>query len=218
MVKSLSLEDKRTTSLAAIVGATMTWTQTFSPKYLGLVLSALLAAWSNTALAEEPELLPPDKPAFEVNLLWPIFPGGITDLKLMWPILNGKQEDFRGELVTGIHSDFGWRFVRKDDAGKVAFLGAKLGYKQFFVYGLHAEAVVNFGWRHEENNPWDGDPIDSFQGRLWTFVGYQHQLSKQAYLNARYGFGLHLFRTDRHADKERIVVPASGDLNLGFYF
>lgn len=159
----------------------------------------------------------PRAPAFEVNVLWPFFPGGIADFRLMLPLVLADRGDFRGELLLGLHSDFGWRSVRAADAGRVAFLGAKIGWRQFFVYGLHLEAVLHAGWRNELNNPWDGLPIDSFQGRLWVWAGYQHELSSRFYLNLRGGVGAHMFRTDRFADREK-KLTGGADLNLGFRF
>jgi hypothetical protein len=155
--------------------------------------------------------------AFEVNVLWPFFPGGIVDLKAIVPLLLPDRGDWRGELVAGLHSDFGWRSVRDDDAGNVAFLGLKIGWRQFLVYGLHLDVTANLGWRHQEHNPWDNETIHAFQGRFWGFAGYQHELTRQVYVNVRGGIGIHLFRTDRFADREKIFVPA-GDLNLGFRF
>ena len=86
--------------------------------------------------------------AFEVNALWPFFPGGLVDLKIVTPLAT-TDSPWRGELITGLHSDFGWRFVRDEDAGRVAFLGAKTGYRQFLGSGLHVDTTVNAGWRHE---------------------------------------------------------------------
>lgn len=80
-----------------------------------------------------------------------------------------------------------------------------------------AEVVLHAGWRHEEGNPWDGQPIDSFQGRLWCWGGYQHEFNRTVYANVRGGVGLHVFRTDRFADRERLVAGGA-DVNLGFRF
>lgn len=156
-------------------------------------------------------------PAFEVNLLWPFFPGGMVDFRVQVPVLRPTRGDLRGEAVLGLFSDFAWRSVRDPDAGRVAMVGAKIGWRQFFVYGLHAEVVLHAGWRHEEHNPWDGQPIDSFQGRLWVWFGYQYEFSRTVYANVRGGGGIHVFRTDRFADRERLFA-AGGDLNLGFRF
>jgi hypothetical protein len=54
-------------------------------------------------------------------------------------------------------------------------------------------------------------------GRAWTFAGYQHEFTRSVYANVRGGAGLHLFRTDRWGDTERVFVPA-GDLNFGMRF
>ncbi len=163
------------------------------------------------------EPTPPPGSAFEVNALWPFFPGGLVDLKVVTPIAF-KSSAYRGELITGLHSDFGWRSIRDDeDNGRVAFLGAKLGYRQFFGHGIHAESAMNIGWRHEKDHPLDGKDVHALQIRLWSFAGYQHEFSRWVYANARAGFGLHIYRSDRFADRERTFVPA-GDLNLGFRF
>lgn len=159
----------------------------------------------------------PRAPAFEANLLWPFFPGGMTDFRVQLPVLRVDQATLRGELVVGAFSDFGWRSIREPNAGRVAMFGAKIGWRQFFAYGLHVEALLHAGWRHEENNPWDGLPIDSLQGRVWFWAGYQHEFNRTVYANARGGLGIHAFRTDRFADRERLLAPGV-DLNLGFRF
>jgi hypothetical protein len=154
--------------------------------------------------------------AFEVNVLWPFFPGGLSEIKLLVPVAGSG--DHRGELLLGLHSDFGTRFVRPDARyGKVSILGAKVGYRQFLAAGLHVEGAVNAGWRHESHNVWDGTTLDAFSARLWLMAGYQQELGGRAYANLRAGAGIHLLRTDRFADKERRLVPAA-DLNLGFRF
>ena len=93
-------------------------------------------------------------------------------------------------------------------------MGVKVGWRQFAVGGFHVDATVNAGYRHEVENEWDGEPIHSFQGRLWTFAGWQGDLSDRVYINTRGGTGVHLWRTDRYADREKILVYA-GDLNIG---
>ena len=181
----------------------------------------LLPITTSSAAGELPVALSPAHewrgPAFEVNVLWPFFPGGITDLRLMVPMLRTDEEHGRGELVFGLHSDFAWRLVRDKEAGKVAFLGVKLGWRQFLYAGGHLEFVAHLGWRHEDRNAFDGGRLDGFQGRLWGWGGYQHELNPRIYLNLRGGAGLHLFRTDRFGDRERILAGGA-DLNLGFRF
>ena len=139
-------------------------------------------------------------PAFELNVLWPFFPGGISELKLLVPVVRSAETDGRGELVLGLHSDFATRFVRPDERyGKVSFLGAKVGYRQFLVAGLHAVITVNSGWRHEEHNVWDGGTLDAFSTRLWLMAGFERDFGERVYANVRGGLGIHLLRTDRWA-------------------
>jgi hypothetical protein len=159
-------------------------------------------------------------PAFEVNVLWPIFPGGITDLKVLVPAVRPDRDELRGEAVLGVHSDFGWGPLTRpaDEYGKVRFLGGKLGWRQFFARGLHLDVSANVGWRHEEDNVFDGTTLDSFSARGWVFAGWQVDLSPRVYLNTRGGLGIHLWRVgDPYADTERKYAPG-GDLNLGLRF
>jgi hypothetical protein len=175
-----------------------------------VLLSSILASVPADAITSSP--------AFEVNVLWPFFPGGIAELKAVVPVLRTEQPSFRGELVLGLHSDFANRFVRPDDRyGKVSVLAVKAGYRQFLISGLHLDATVNAGWRHELHNVWDGTTLDAFTGRLWLLAGYQHDLGRRVYANLRGGVGIHLWRTDHLASKERKLVPAA-DCNLGFRF
>jgi hypothetical protein len=179
-----------------------------------LTLATGLCTWNATARAETPNSASGadpsthSDPALEVNVLWPFFPGGFTDFKLLLPTA------MRGELVLGLHSDFGWRNSREDDAGKVAILAGKFGYRQFFLGGLHVDSTINTGWRQERDNPFDGTTLNAFVGRWWTFAGYQHDLSERWYANARAGLGVHLWRTDRFGAEERVLIPA-GDINVG---
>jgi hypothetical protein len=192
------------------------------PSFVVLASFLALTSFSTTALAEPPPASvtePSTAPtaAFEVNVLWPFFPGGVSELKLILPAVRRTERDWRGDLVLGLHSDFATRIVRPSDQyGRVSILSAKLGYRQFLRWGLHLEATVNAGWRHEENNVWDGTTIDGFNARLWLMAGYQHDLGSRAYFNIRGGIGPHLVRTGPFADKER-KLTGGGDVNLGFW-
>jgi hypothetical protein len=159
--------------------------------------------------------------ALEVNVLWPFVPG-IFELRVLIPVLRTDQRDWRGEIVTGAYDDQATWLVRGDESGKVRNLSGKLGYRQFFVHGLHAEVVANIGWRHESNRPPDGAEvfpadIDGFQARLWVLAGYQHELSRAVYANARAGLSVNVYRSDAYAYLEKAVVPG-GDLNVGIRF
>jgi len=187
---------------------------------LCLAATGFAVCVAGSALAEPPtarQTPPAAGPAFEANLLWPVFPGGMSELKLLLPVLGSDRQGFSGDLIAGIHTDFAWRLVREADAGNVAFVGLKLGYRQFFAAGWHAELALNAGHRHQRNNPYDGETLHAFAGRLWGMAGYQWQASDTFYLNLRGGGGLHLFRTDRYSSKEKTFAPA-GDVNLGFSF
>lgn len=153
----------------------------------------------------------------EVNMLWPFFPGGISEVRVMIPVVRTDRADFRGELVVGAYSDFATRVVRTSEHGKVAALAGKLGWRQFLVSGLHLEVSANLGWRHEENRPPDGVTIDGFAVRLWMLAGYQHEFTRVFYGNVRGGLGVHVYRSDAYASLERKLAPGA-DLNLGVRF
>jgi hypothetical protein len=155
-------------------------------------------------------------PAFEVDVLGPFI--GIGELKILVPVLRRDRARLRGELVFGVYLDYAWRLVRDASAGKVGILAAKLGYRQFFAWGLHVEVSANLGWREERDNPYDHTTLESFAGRLWVYGGWQVELTPAIYLNLRGGPGFNLFRVgDPYADRER-AVAGGGDLNLGFRF
>jgi hypothetical protein len=153
----------------------------------------------------------------EVNVLWPFVPGGISEFRFMIPLLRADRRDFRGELVLGAYADFASRIVRDDTYGKVANLSGKIGWRQFFVYGLHVEASANIGWRHEEARPPDNLTIDGFQTRLWLLGGYQYEISRLFYANARGALGIHIYRSDAYASLEKKLVPGA-DVNVGVRF
>ncbi len=152
--------------------------------------------------------------ALEANVLWPFFPGGFTDVKLLLPAFGHGEQ--RGEVVIGLFSDFSWR-ARPKDAGKVGFLAVKLGYRQFLWSGLHLEAVFNNGWRQERDNPHDGTTLNGFAVQFWSFAGYQMDLSKQWYANSRVGVGSRVWRSDRFGDRGQRWIPVA-DINFGLRF
>jgi hypothetical protein len=156
--------------------------------------------------------------ALEINLLWPVVPG-IFEARLMAPILRTDQRDWRGEIVTGAYADYASWLIRDETSGKVRGFAGRIGYRQFFAYGLHTEVSFTLGWRHEEDRPASGDTvfprdIDGFQTRLWVLAGYQYELSSVLYVNARAGISLNVYRSDAYAYLEKQVVPG-GDVNLG---
>jgi len=152
--------------------------------------------------------------AIETNVLWPLVPGGIAELRVMFPLLRSDKRDFRGELVAGTYADFANRIVRDETWGKVATLDAKLGWRQFLVQGFHLELDVNFGWRHEGPRPDGREAVDGFAARAWVMAGWQWEITRRLYVNARGGPGIHLFRTDAYGSTER-VLTGGVDLNLG---
>jgi hypothetical protein len=187
---------------------------------LASVLSSSVALADGPAVAGSTPPAAPSalhRPSLELNVLWPFFPGGITELRFLAPVSRAHEDTMRGAIVVGVYSDFASRVVRDETYGKVSNLSAKLGWREYFVGGLHAEAAVNLGWRHEAMRPPNNETFDGFQIRLWTHVGYEHQFSSRFYANARGALGIHIYRTGPYADLEKVLV-GGGDLNLGVRF
>jgi hypothetical protein len=183
-------------------------------------VAVMLCLSADVAMAgEAPEAGWVRSPAFEVNLLWPFFPGGLEDLKVLFPVVRADQPDWGGELVSGLSSDFSFGPLSRPvtQYGKVGLLTARVGYRQFLAYGLQLEASVNLGWRHEAENVHDGTTLDGAYGRLWLFAGWQYDLTRRVYLNLRGDAGIILFRTDRYGYTERQFIPAA-EINLGVRF
>ncbi len=155
------------------------------------------------------------KPALEINLFLPFL--GVTDLKVIVPTLVNKKSNSKQALIFGVFADYSWGNLTRpvNDFGKVRFIGARLGYRQYFWRGIHADAMVNAGHRHEEKNIYDGTTLNSFTSRLWLLGGYQGDISTKLYFNIRAGSGIHITRLgDRFAHTERKVLPAF-EVNLG---
>lgn len=176
-----------------------------------LALVAVTLALASSAARADSASVASERPAFETNVLWPFFPGGLVDLKVVVPVAE------RSDFVIGAFSDFAWRFVRDDTYGRVFAMGTKLAWRQFVMSGFHLEGQLQLNWRHEEDRPDHPETLDGFQGRAWIYGGYQHALGARAYVNTRLGLGVHLFRTDELGDTEKKLVPAA-DLNLGLRF
>lgn len=156
----------------------------------------------------------------EVNALWPIFPGGISEFKYLIPVGKNSSSNSNtgGKLILGLYSDYASKVVRNDDYGKVVLLAFKLGYRHYLMSGWHAEIANNLGWRQEKNRPGAGTPvIEGWSSRLWVMAGYEQNLTSIFYINYRLGAGVHLYRSDEYADTEKKLV-VGGDINLGVRF
>jgi hypothetical protein len=187
-----------------------------------LASPALADAPPNTDDAPPPAELADHGLALEANVLWPFYPGGIFELRLLVPVVRADHAAWRGELVLGAYSDFASLVIRGSQDGKVFQYAGKLGYRQYFSHGLQAELSANFGLRHEEDRPpADGmtypQTIDGFLIRLWGLVGYQHDFTRVLYGNVRGGLSVNIYRSDAYAYLEKRFVPGV-DINLGVRF
>lgn len=183
--------------------------------YLSLFL-LVLSSTASTARAE-PNAVVDKQPtrgvSAETNILWPFYPGGIAEFKVLVPVVGvGSQ---RGELLTGLHSDFMQR--QRLDKGKVNILALKFGYRQYLWRGLHAELSANLGWRSEHQRPSTGESHDDFVISTWGLAGYQLALTNRFYVNTRAGVGYIAYRSTGWPGQRDGVFFAS-DLNLGVHF
>lgn len=180
---------------------------------LALALLARPALADDDTASPAPDAAAAPGPSLELNVLWPFYPGGISELRLMLPLFG--DHDLRGELLLGTYADYSW-VIRRGEAkaaGNVALIAIKTGYRQYLGWGLHAEVCINSGWRHEVDRPGDAKRIDDFIGRAWALAGWELELSPRFYVNARGGAGFLLWRTS-HYDEEK-KIAAGFDLNLG---
>lgn len=151
----------------------------------------------------------------EINLLWPIFPGGISEFRYLMPLAETMDA---GDLVLGVYSDFANQVVRDQTYGKVALYAVKFGYRLSFMKNWQWESVMNIGYRKETDRPNTIDNrIEGASVRWWNLVGYQFNLNENYYINSRLGLGSHVYRSDDYASTEKKNVLGL-DLNLGFRF
>ncbi len=147
--------------------------------------------------------------ALETNVMWPFFPGGIAEFKVVVPTVA------RGQVLIGAHSDF--KQKKRFDKGRINVKAIKLGYRQYLWENLHVETSANIGLRHEHKRPSTGENHNNMVISTWLFAGYQVDLGEYIYANARGGLGLIAYRSATWPGQEEGAFGA-GDINLGVYF
>jgi len=157
------------------------------------------------------------RPSLELNLFGPFL--GLTDDKLLIPVVRTRERMFRGELMLGTYTDFAWGPISRpaDQYGKVWIIGVRPGYREYLACGFFVDTSLVVGWRHEEQDHHDGGTLNGFYGRLWANAGWQVDLTPNVFANVRGGAGLILWRTDAYGSSERTWQPAA-DLDLGVRF
>ncbi|MES2802472.1 MAG: hypothetical protein V4654_08280 [Bdellovibrionota bacterium] len=160
----------------------------------------------------------PQNESFEMNIIWPFIPGGITELRYITPMMTEKGEVPSTFWVLGLYSDYASKIIRDSSYGKVSAYAFKIGMKQFINKEWHYEVSANIGWREEINRPNVPDKkIIGAAVRAWALFGYQHQISNIFYSNIRAGLSQHLYRSDKYSHLEKKTVPGF-DVNLGVVF
>lgn len=193
----------------------------FKMKKIKIVIAFVCLATLQINAQDSLSILRPQKPvhkqsSIELNIFLPFL--GVTDLKFIAPINSNKNSHFKNALILGIFADYSWGKLTRpvNDFGKVRFIGARLGWRQFFWKGVHMDAILNAGQRHEEKNIYDGSTLNSFTSRLWLLGGIQGDINTKVYFNIRAGAGIHIIRYgDAFAYTERKLLPAF-EINIGF--
>ncbi len=179
----------------------------------GMALVALVtscgALTARSARAEDPGA----RTSAEVNVLWPFFPGGISELRVLVPVLPAGAQS--GQAMLGLHSDFNQLF--RGDQAKVFVLAAQPGYRQFFWRGLHGELHANVGYAHAEAASAGDREHHAFVVSLWAMGGYQFELGSRFYLAARAGVGLIAYVSNPWPNETKGFLPV-GDANFGVTF
>jgi hypothetical protein len=175
---------------------------------------AVLAPRTANAEGPTPERVAPGtRTSAEVNVLWPFFPGGISELRMLLPLLSAGEQS--GQAMLGLHSDFSQLF--RSDQPKVFVLAAQPGYRQFFWRGLHAELHANLGYAHAEAQG-AGDRVHhAFVVSLWGMAGYQFDIGARYYLSARGGVGWIAYTSNPWPNATKGFLPV-GDANFGVVF
>jgi hypothetical protein len=104
----------------------------------------------------------------ETSLLWPIYPGTFFQLRATIPVWPGH-----GELLVGAQ---GRLPEDRPDEGRFHNLDAQLGWRQYFAWGLHLDAIVNAGWGRVSNSTITGQDYDSFDLEAMAVAGWRYSV------------------------------------------
>jgi hypothetical protein len=191
------------------------------PSLLGLpllLLTTVAVASETSAEATTPTPEPARyRPSLEMNVVQPFL--GITDAKVLLPIVRTTSPTLRGELMLGTYTDYAWGPISRpvNDYGKVWLVGVRPGYREYLAYGFFVDASLVLGLRHEEHDVHDDSTLNGFYGRLWANAGWQWDITDRFFTNVRGGAGLIVFRTDKYGSSEKTWQPA-GDVDVGVRF
>jgi hypothetical protein len=162
--------------------------------------------------AADPAPAEAGRPGMEVNVLWPFFPGGMFDARVLLPGVTAG-----GLVVVGARSDYNQSL--RSDEGQAFELYAQLGYRQFVWRGLHAELITETGLDHLAHGvgAMSAHTANALAFVVWGFAGYQQPLTDRFYVNVRAGAGYMAYHSDPWPGIVRGPVPAA-DVNLGVEF
>jgi hypothetical protein len=107
----------------------------------------------------------PRRVGVETSLLWPAYPGLFFHLKSTVPIHAA-----RGEVLIGMQAKVPqWRPAE----GTFSNLDLVLGWRQYAIYGLHFDVMLNLGWGRLRDSPISGLDYDSFDIELMAVAGWR---------------------------------------------
>ncbi len=137
---------------------------------------AVLAVLASTLLAHPADALELVKPVdhqttvlIETSVLWPaMFGGRLYTGRVMVPLF--ERGTFRGQLLTGIQ--FRLPEVRPDE-GTFSEVSARVGWRQYFIQGLHGEVSMGLGVGMTRNAAFDGRNANSLDLEAVATMGYE---------------------------------------------
>lgn len=183
---------------------------------------AVCSVLASTLLAHSADALELVKPVdhqttvlIETSVLWPaMFGGRLYTGRVMVPLF--ERGTFRGQLLTGIQ--FRLPEVRPDE-GTFSEVSGRLGWRQYFIQGLHAEALVGLGVGMTRNAVFDGRNSNSLDLEVVAAIGYEIRLWRFGLVIQPLGVGQVLAKSNPvpRADGSTNEVPVYiGNVLLNF--
>jgi hypothetical protein len=180
------------------------------------------AIFASTLLALPASALELMKPAdhqttvlLEASVLWPaLFGGRLYTARVMVPLF--ERGTFRGQLLTGFQ--FRLPEVRPDE-GTFSEVSGRLGWRQYFIQGLHGEVIFGLGLGMTRNAAFDGRNANSLDLDVVASLGYELRLWRFGLVLQPLGIGQVLAKSNPvpRADGSTTEVPAYvGNVLLNF--
>jgi len=140
-------------------------------KKVSLTLMLFIIAFQTFAQEENTPFN--QKWAFEINALWPIFPGNLYSARMFRQVYN--KDKTSGEIYLGFaHRPFEYR----EAEGNFSNSAAVFGYRQYLWKGLNAEFYNALGPGRIRNSVVNGLDYNSIDYEIGFLLGYRFQFLK----------------------------------------